>query len=123
MITGAHVIIDSTDAKADRTFIRDVLGMASVDAGDGWLIFALPPAEVAIHPTAGTPQHELYLMCDDIAATVADLEKAGATFTRPATDEGWGVLTALRLPGGGEIGIYEPRHPTPLTSPGSDRHS
>ncbi len=121
MINGVHVIISSTDAAADRAFMRDVLDLASVDAGDGWLIFALPPAELAVHPTSGGSQHEMYLMCDDISATVAELHQAGAELTRPVTDEGWGVLTALRLPGGGELGIYEPRHPSPLPlTPASD---
>lgn len=116
MITGAHAILYSADAEADRAFVRDVLGMDGVDAGDGWLIFALPPAELAVHPTAGAPQHELYLMCDDIHETVEQLRARGVEFTGPVSDEGWGLLTALRLPGGSELGIYEPRHAGPLTS-------
>lgn len=110
MINGAHVIIYSTDADADRAFLRDVLGYPNVDSGGGWLIFKLPPAEVAVHP-AGGPSHELYLMCDDVTATVADLTVKGVEVAKPITDEGWGLLTAIRLPGGGELGLYEPRHP------------
>ena len=113
MITGAHAVLFSTDAEADRAFIRDVLEFKSVDAGHGWLIFALPPAEVAVHPTDAGSSHELYLMCDDIRATVAELERKGVEFARPVADQGWGLLTAIVLPGGGQLGLYEPRHPTP----------
>jgi predicted enzyme related to lactoylglutathione lyase len=109
MITGAHSIVYSGDADALRAFFADVIGLPSVDAAGGWLIFALPPAEVAVHP--GESAHELYLMCDDIHATVQELEARGATFSRPVSDEGWGLLTAIHLPGGGELGLYEPRHP------------
>lgn len=112
MITGAHVILYSRDAAADREFLRDVLGTAHVDAGDGWLIVKLPPAEVAVHPTDGPERHELYLTCDDVDATVEKLRAAGVTITEPVTDQGWGRLTTIRLPGGGELGLYEPRHPT-----------
>jgi catechol 2,3-dioxygenase-like lactoylglutathione lyase family enzyme len=112
MITGAHSIVYSRDAEADRAFFRDVLGFRSVDAGGGWLIFALPPAELAAHP-ADEDRHELYLMCDDIEATVAGLERKGVEFARPVSDEGFGLLTAIELPGGGELGLYEPRHPIP----------
>lgn len=111
MFTGAHVILYSRDAAADRAFLRDLLGTAQVDAGDGWLIFKLPPGEIAVHPTDGEEKHELYLMCDDIGAAVARLEAAGVS-TQPVTDQGWGLLTSIRLPGGGELGLYEPRHPT-----------
>jgi catechol 2,3-dioxygenase-like lactoylglutathione lyase family enzyme len=111
MITGAHVIVYSRDADADRAFIRDVLGFEGVDAGGGWLIFALPPAELAVHPQDPGGAHELYLMCDDVRATVAQL---GLELTREVSDQGWGLLTAIRLPGGGELGLYEPRHPSPL---------
>lgn len=114
MITGAHAVIYSRDAEGVRALFRDVLGLTSVDAGGGWLIFALPPAEVAAHPAEGDDQHELYLMCDDIHATVDGLKGRGVEFTRPVSDEGWGLLTALRLSGGGELGLYEPRHPRPL---------
>ncbi len=109
MIDGAHVVIYSRDAEADRAFLRDVLGYPHVDAGGGWLIFQLPPAEVAVHPTAGEPAHELFLMCDDLAATMADLRAKGVEFT-PVGEERWGRRTAVRLPGGGEIGLYQPSH-------------
>ncbi|MFC9331263.1 VOC family protein [Kitasatospora sp. NPDC057015] len=110
MINGAHVIIHSRDAEADRAFLRDVLEYPHVDAGGGWLIFRLPPAEIAVHPTDGPPAQQLYLMCDDVATTVRELAARGVEFTRPVTDERWGRLTGFRLPGGGEVGLYEPRH-------------
>jgi catechol 2,3-dioxygenase-like lactoylglutathione lyase family enzyme len=113
VITGAHAIVYSRDADADRAFFRDVLGFPSVDAGGGWLIFALPPAELAAHPADAGGRHELYLMCDEIQATVADLQAKGVEFTAPVSDEGFGLLTSLKLPGGGELGLYEPRHPIP----------
>ncbi|WP_345349152.1 VOC family protein [Rhodococcus olei] len=112
MITGAHIVIHSRDAEADRAFLRDVLGYPHVDAGGGWLVFALPPAEVAVHPTDGDGRHELYLMCDDVAATVAELTAKGVEFAAPVTDQRWGLLTSIRLPGGGEVGLYQPKHPT-----------
>ena len=110
MITGAHFIQYSTDAEADRAFVRDVLGFASVDAhGDsGWLIFKLPPAELAFHP-ADAPAGELYLMTDDLAATVEDLTRRGVR-TEPVQDQGWGLLTTLTLPSGNPLGLYQPRH-------------
>jgi catechol 2,3-dioxygenase-like lactoylglutathione lyase family enzyme len=114
VITGTHAIIYTTDAEADRAFVRDVLGFDSVDAGGGWLIFKLPPAELALHPDATGGRHALYLMCDDVHATVAELRAAGVELVRDVTDEGFGLLTAIRLPGGGELGLYEPRHPSPL---------
>ncbi|GIG69953.1 VOC family protein [Phytomonospora endophytica] len=117
MITGAHVIVHSTDAEADRAFLRDVLRFPHVDAGGGWLIFALPPGEVAVHPAEGA-SHELFLMCDDVEATVTDLTAKGVAFTGPVTDQGWGLLTGIRLPGGGEVGLYQPRHPVPHNDPG-----
>jgi catechol 2,3-dioxygenase-like lactoylglutathione lyase family enzyme len=116
VITGVHAIIFTRDAEADRAFFRDVLDLPAVDAGGGWLIFALPPAELAAHPTEADGHHELYLMCDDIGATVEEFTKKGVEFTREVSDEGFGLLTALRLPGGGELALYEPRHPTPLSS-------
>jgi hypothetical protein len=112
VITGVHAIVFSPQADEVRAFFRDVLELDSVDAGGGWLIFALPPAELAAHP--GEPRHELYLMCDDISATIAQLEAKGVSTTGPVRDEGWGLLTAIALPGGGELGLYEPRHPSPL---------
>ena len=113
MITGAHAIIYSQDADGVRAFLTDVLGLPSVDAGHGWLIFALPPAEVAAHPTDGKGRHELYLVCDDIHATVAELRAKGVDFIRPIAEERWGSVTAISLPGGGELGLYEPKHPSP----------
>ena len=110
MINGAHVIILSHDAEADRAFFREVLDYPYVDAGADWLIFKLPPAEIAVHPTEGPPSHELYLMCDDLDTTMDELAAKGATLTA-VTEAGWGRLTSLRLPGGGEVGLYEPRHP------------
>jgi catechol 2,3-dioxygenase-like lactoylglutathione lyase family enzyme len=114
VIIGAHAIVFTQDAEGARAFFRDVLGFPSVDAGGGWLIFALPPAELAAHPTDDGTHHELYLMCDDIHATVDELRDKGAEFSRPISDEGFGLVTALELPGGGELGLYEPKHPTPL---------
>jgi catechol 2,3-dioxygenase-like lactoylglutathione lyase family enzyme len=114
VIFGAHVIVYTRDAEADRAFLRDVIGFEGVDAGDGWLIFALPPAELAAHPSDTNGRHELYLMCDDLDATVRELRSKGVDVAREPSNEGWGRLTAIRLPGGGELGLYEPRHPTPL---------
>ena len=110
MINGSHVIIYSQDAEADRAFLRDVLDCRHVDAGAGWLIFKLPPAEVAVHPAEGLSAHELYLMCDDLDATMTDLAGRGATFSA-LTEARWGRVTKLQLPGGGEVGLYQPRHP------------
>jgi predicted enzyme related to lactoylglutathione lyase len=111
MIDGAHAVLFSTEAEAARAFLSDVLGLRSVDAGGGWLIFALPPAEVAVHP--GEPRLELYLMCDDLDATVAELAARGAETTGEVHEERWGRVTAIRVPGGGELGLYEPHHPRP----------
>jgi hypothetical protein len=113
MITGAHSIVYSSDPEGVRAFFRDVLELPSVDAGHGWLIFALPPAEVAAHPTDGAGRHELYLMCDDIHATVEELRARGVELGGPVAEERWGLVTSIRLPGGVELGLYEPRHPTP----------
>ncbi len=119
MITGTHAIVYAADAEAARAFLRDVLEFPHVDAHDGWLIFKLPPAELGVHPAgdAGDPStgapsghHELYLMCDDIEATVADLEAKGVEFTGPVESQGFGLLTRLKVPGAGEIGLYQPRH-------------
>ncbi len=112
MINGAHVILYSTDAEADRVFIRDMLGFAGVDAGDGWLIFKLPPAEIAVHPTDELGKHEFYLMCDDIEKTLADLTARGVTISQPVSRTGWGLLASIRLPSGSDLSIYQPRHPT-----------
>jgi predicted enzyme related to lactoylglutathione lyase len=112
VITGAHTIIYTEDADAARAFFRDVLEWPHVDAHGGWLIFKLPPGELALHPTGpGTGKHELYLMCDDLASTVAELTARGAEFTGGVTEEQWGSLTSLRIPGGGTLGLYEPHHP------------
>ena len=110
MISGAHMILYSVDAESDRAFFRDVLGFPSVDAGQGWLIFALPPAEIAVHPAEGNGKHEVYLMCNYVAATVKTLEKRKVTCD-PVKDLGWGLLTQVSLPGGGRLGLYQPRHP------------
>jgi predicted enzyme related to lactoylglutathione lyase len=115
MIIGAHAIIYSRDADADRDFIRDVLGFDSVDAGGGWLIFALPPSEVAVHPDEVSTKHELYLMCDDIESTVSELKKKGVKFPKPITELRWGSLMSIQLPGGGELGLYQPKHPLAIT--------
>jgi predicted enzyme related to lactoylglutathione lyase len=119
MIIGAHAIVFSEDAAAARTFFGETLGLRSVDAGGGWLIFALPPAELACHPTApeDSGRHELFLMCDDIEATVAELEAKGVELAAPISDAGFGRLTRIRVPGGGEIGLYQPTHPTALGDP------
>jgi hypothetical protein len=112
VITGAHTIIYSEQAEAVREFCRDVLGFDSVDAGGGWLIFALPPAELAVHPGEQGGRHELYLMCDDVEATAEELRGKGVEVD-PITDQGFGLLTAIRLPDGERLGLYEPRHPLP----------
>jgi hypothetical protein len=113
VITGAHAIIYSKDADGLREFLAETLGLDGVDAGGGWRIFALPPAEIAAHPTDEDERHELYLMCDDIEATVSELEAKGVELAGPVSDQGFGRLTAIRLPGGGELGLYEPNHPIP----------
>ena len=114
MINAVHSILYARDADAAREFFADVLELDSVDAGGGWLIFALPPAELGIHPTEGEPLHELYLMCDDIDATVARLEEKGVPLATPVSDEGWGLVAYVAVPGLGRLGLYEPRHPRPL---------
>jgi len=109
-IIGLHAILYSKKDAATRKFFRDVLGWSSVDAGRGWLIFEAPPAEVAVHPSEGEEYHELYLMCDDIEKTIADLKTKGVK-TKPITDQPWGRLTQIVLPSGDELGLYEPKHP------------
>lgn len=111
LISGVHAIIYSRDAEADRAFFRDELGLDSVDSGSGWLIFALPPAELAIHPTEEEDDHELYLLCEDIEATAKALEHRKVPITRPFDEERWGRVTRITLPGGGRIGLYQPKHP------------
>ncbi|MHC4236202.1 MAG: VOC family protein [Planctomycetota bacterium] len=116
MINGAHAVIYSTDPQADRAFLRDVLGLPHVDVGDGWLIFGLPPSEVAVHPSESNDRQELYLMCHDIEAFTASLRERGIT-SDAVSDQGWGRLSALTLPGGGKLGVYEPRHARPEPAP------
>ncbi|MGA8271278.1 MAG: VOC family protein [Candidatus Sulfotelmatobacter sp.] len=116
MINGAHVVIYSRNAEADRAFFRDVLKFPCVDAGHGWLIFAMPPAEAAFHDSdkqSSVDRHELYLMCDDIAATLKDL-KAKNVKVSEVGEQRWGKIATISLPGGGKIGIYEPQHASPL---------
>jgi len=113
MIFGAHIIVYSKDAEADRLFLRDVLGLSWVDAGHGWLIFALPPAEVAVHPDAAGNRAELYFMCDDLATEIATLQAKGIACSQ-VHDERWGSVTMIQLPGGGEVGLYQPKHKTAL---------
>jgi catechol 2,3-dioxygenase-like lactoylglutathione lyase family enzyme len=111
MISGAHVIIFSKDADADRAFLRDVLGLKSVDAGHGWLIFALPPAEAAIHPGEENNVHELYFMCEDLKAEMDSLAKKHVKCSE-VHEAPWGSITKMRLPGGGQVHLYQPKHPT-----------
>jgi len=117
MITGAHSVIYSTDAEADRAFLRDVLKLTNVDVGHGWLIFGLPPAEVAVHPSEKNDVHEFYLMCDDVNAFIAELTKHKVACD-PVQDQRYGLFTKLTLPGGGKLGVYQPRHvrPKPMTA-------
>jgi len=112
MINGAHVVIFSKDAESDRAFFRDVLGLDHVDAGGGWLIFTLPPAEVAMHPGDENDRHSLYLTCEDIHGFIDDLAEKGVTAS-PPVEEPWGLLTQVPLPGGGAVGVYQPTHPKP----------
>ena len=113
MISGAHVVIYSKKPEADRTFFSDVLKFPAVDAGHGWLIFALPPAEVAFHDSDVNDKHELYFMCDDINATLDELNEKNVQVSA-VTEQRWGSLASIILPGGGSIGIYQPKHPSPL---------
>jgi hypothetical protein len=112
VIVGAHAIVYSRDAEADRAFLRDVLGFAHVDVGGGWLIFALPPAELAVHPGDANDVHEIYLMCDDVQAFIADMQRRGIACSR-LESLGWGMRTEITLPGGGRVGVYQPRHARP----------
>ena len=116
MIFGAHVIVYSKDAVADRAFLRDILGFASVDAGHGWLIFALPPAEAAVHPAEDNERHELYFMCNDLKAEILALGTKGVRCSE-VQEARWGSITKIRLPGGGDVGLYQPKHPMALTIP------
>jgi len=112
MINGAHVIVYSKDADADRAFLRNVLGFTSVDAGHGWLIFGLPSAEAAVHPAGENDRHELYLMCSDLSSEMASLRAKGVE-RETITEARWGSITKISLPGGGRIGLYQPKHPRP----------
>lgn len=114
MISGAHVIVYTKDADADRALFRDILGFDSVDAGHGWLIFALPPAEAAFHPSDKNGPHELYFLCEDLKSEMAALANKGVTCS-VVHEERWGSITRIRLPSGGEIGLYQPKHPTALS--------
>jgi catechol 2,3-dioxygenase-like lactoylglutathione lyase family enzyme len=112
MLTGAHMVIFSSDVEADRAFFSEVLELPSVDGGGGFLIYAVPPAELAVHEAASGGRHEVYLMCADIRAFIERLKRPGVACT-PVADEGWGLLTEVSLPGGGKLGVYEPRHARP----------
>jgi catechol 2,3-dioxygenase-like lactoylglutathione lyase family enzyme len=116
VVTGIHAIVYTRDAKADRAFFRDVLGFDAVDAGGGWLIFKLPPAELAAHPAPASGRHELYLMCDDVRATLDELRARGVEVVTDVSEQGFGLMSTIRLPGGGELGLYEPRHASPVHS-------
>ena len=113
MISGAHVVVYSKNAEADRKFFRDVLGFKSVDAGHGWLVFALPPTEAAFHPTEDNSAHELYFLCDDLKAEMASLAKKKVKCSR-VEEARWGSITKMLLPGGGQVGLYQPKHTTAL---------
>ncbi len=124
MIHGVHLLLYSTDAEADRAFFRDVLGWGFVDAGEGWLIFALPPTELGVHPADSNPAPAnesltaatVYLMCDDLASTVESLACKGVPCTA-IQDAGWGITTTFRLPSGARMGLYQPRHPLAIRTP------
>jgi catechol 2,3-dioxygenase-like lactoylglutathione lyase family enzyme len=115
LISGTHIVVYSNKAEADRAFFRDVLGFQSVDAGHGWLIFALPPAEAAFHPAEANGGHELFFMCDDLKAEMASLAKKGVKCSE-VQEARWGSITRMQLPGGGAVGLYQPKHPTALGS-------
>ena len=117
MIYGAHALVYSRAPGEARAILQKILGTTKVDAGGGWLIFALPPSEVAVHPTDGAPGIDLYLMCQDIEETILELREKGVTFSRPISEASWGRICAIALPGGGELGLYQPRHPSPLGRP------
>jgi catechol 2,3-dioxygenase-like lactoylglutathione lyase family enzyme len=113
LINGAHIVIYTKDSDADRAFFRDVLKFSSVDAGHGWLIFAMPPLEAAFHDSEHNDRHELFLMCDDIAVTLKDLKSKNVKVS-DVTEQRWGRLATFTLPGGGKMGVYQPKHPRPL---------
>lgn len=123
MITGLHALIYALDANAARTFFREILGLKCIDAGEGWLIFAMPPAELGVHPSeqdtspgesGSSGSHTLSLMCDDIEKTVAELKGKGVAFTRAVSDQGWGLVTRFKVPGAGEMQLYQPKHKTAI---------
>jgi len=114
MITGAHSVIYSTNPEADRAFLRDMLKLRGIDVGGGWLIFALPPAELAVHPSAKNDIHEFFLMCEDVNALITEMQQQQIACT-PVESQPWGMLTRITLPGGGKLGIYQPRHARPTT--------
>lgn len=114
MIIGAHVVIHSSDPEADRAFVADVLKFPKVDVGDGWLIFVLPPSELAVHPAEMDDVHEIYLMCDDVEEFMSDMAEVKIECEEPR-NTGWGTLTRLALPGGGKLGVYQPMHVKPAT--------
>jgi predicted enzyme related to lactoylglutathione lyase len=118
MITGVHTIVFDSDADATPAFFRDALGLRYVDAGGGWPIFALPPAEIAAHPADEAPRFELYLMCDDVHEEARKLKAKGVELARPISEESFGLVTAIALPGGSELGLYQPTHPSPLLPKG-----
>jgi hypothetical protein len=122
MLIGAHSIIYSTSPEADRAFLRDVLKLPNIDVGGGWLVFGLPPAELAVHPSDKNNVHEFYLMCDDVKALIAEMSKRNIACS-PVRKLDWGLLTQVTLPGGGKLGIYQPRHarPKPMSSKKSAR--
>lgn len=113
MITGLHAIVYSPQAEQVRAFFGDVLGLPSVDAGGGWPVYAAPPAEIAVHP--GDGGHQLFLMCDDIHATLAELTAKGVHVASEVTEQRWGLLAVIRLPDGTDLSVYEPRHPSPMS--------
>jgi predicted enzyme related to lactoylglutathione lyase len=114
MITGIHAIVYSKEAEKLRSFFKDVLEWPHIDSGGGWLIFALPPAEIAAHPSDGEPFHELYLMCDDINLTLEKLQSKGVEIVQEVSDQGWGLLATIKIPSGDEFGIYQPKHPVAI---------
>jgi len=121
MIIGAHALVYVKDAEKTRAFFRDTLGFPHVDAGDGWLIFRLPPAEIGVHPDEEGGFSEVHFMCDDIEATLAELRAKGVKITRPVNDYGYGLVTAFQLPGGAEMGLYQPKHPLAIALPAKSR--
>ena len=116
MIFGAHIIIYSKNAEADRAFLRDILGFSHVDAGGGWLIFALPPAEIAVHPAEGDERHELFLMCEDLKQEMANLQAKGVRCS-DVQEARWGSVSSIPIPGGGRVGLYQPKHEVAMAKP------